>query len=484
MKIKFNGSLAVPGRSKKSIVLLILILVFSLGGMNVTEVFSQENSEDTSFIEILDEIARHLTQRDFALALELFDSLPPEETLKPPIKIMRASILNSAGRTADARRLANEVIAQDNSNTDALMVLADAAAIDGRDRDRRGFLDRIIGINPNHVRALNDLGNINIRNRNLRIAAGYFDRVLAFEPDNGEALIGRAAVFRYNRELRSAERLLNRVISLYPAWAEPFHERARLYRSAGYLSDALEDLNAALQLEPDNYWAIVDHGLVLMDMNRRQDALESFKRAIMVDPGIFMAYVYSAGLKDEFGDHAGAELDYITLSKLRPDYYFAFEALGIIRMRNENWAGARDAFLDAYRQAPTEFNYAILAAINWMRAGRPADPRQFLTQVLRTAPRDSLDHIMLRLFHELRGDSDVVTRVEREQNIYEKSRMLFYLASYYDIMGSRNLANRFYLQVEELEAFASLEWRLNEIVLEQRGIGSGNPGLRNRGAEQ
>jgi tetratricopeptide (TPR) repeat protein len=266
---------------------------------------------------------------------------------------------------------------------------------------------------------------------------------------------------------------------MYPIWAEPFHERARLYRNAGFLSDALEDLNTALQLEPDKYWAMVDHGLVLMDMNLRRDALESFNRAIETDPDIFMAYVYSAGLKDEFGDYAGAEHDYVILAKLRPDYYFAFEALGIIRMRNRDWAGARDAFLSAYRQAPREFNYAILAVINWMRAGRREDPRQFLAQVLRTAPRDSLDHMMLRLFHDLRGDPDVVARVEREQNIVLKSRMLFYLASYYDIMGNRTLADRFFLQVEALEVFASVEWRLNEIALEQRGIGMRN----NRGAE-
>jgi hypothetical protein len=140
-------------------------------------------------------------------------------------------------------------------------------------------------------------------------------------------------------------------------------------------------------------------------------------------------------------------------------------------MRNKQWAGARDAFLEAYRQAPREYSYAILAAINWMRAGRQTDPRQFLAQVLRTAPRDTLDHAVLRLFHDLGGDADVVARVEREQNIYTRSRMLFYLASYYDIRGNRMLADRFHLMVRDLNAYASIEWRLNEIALAERGLG-------------
>ena len=466
MNIKFNGS----G--------LVLILILGLSPLLAQD--SQEEEEaliaenEAIEIVILNEIAQYLAVRDFNRAIELFETLPPEEAEKIPVRIMYASVLNSAGRTAAARQIANAIIARDARNTEALMILADAAAIDNRTRDRRSFLDRVIGIDPNHVRALNDLGNINLGNRNLRIAIGYFERVLAVEPDNGEALVSRAAVHRYSGEMRSAERLLNRAIVLYPGWVRPLQERARLYKGSGYHSDALEDLRMALALEPDNYWLLVDYGLLLMDFNNKREALEAFTRAIQIDPEIFIAYVYSAGIKDEQGDYAGAERDYIVLSKLRPDYYFAFEAIGVIRMRNKNWAGARDAFLDAYRQVPREYNYAILAAMNWMRAGRHTDPRQFLLQVMRTAPRDSLDFAVLKLYHDLSGDIEVAGRIEREQNIYTKSRMLFYLASFYDIRGSRILADRFYLMVRDLNAYASVEFRLNEIMLAERGLGALN----------
>ena len=429
--------------------------------------FAQESDLEST----LAEAARLLAARDFTSALELFENLPSQDAQKTEIRLMLASILNSAGRPADARRIAGEVIASESNNTDALMILADAAALDGRDRERRNFLERVIGINPGHARALNDMGNISIGNRSLRTAAGYFDRALAAEPDNGEALLGRASVYRYNNEPRRSEQLLNRAIDLYPEWARPLQERARLYRGAGFYADALGDLNEAKKLEPDNYWIITDRGLVLMDMNRKEEALEEFRRAIEIDPGIFMAYVYSAGIKDEFGDYAGAEQDYTILGRLRPDYYFAFEGIGVIKMRNRQWAEARDAFLEAYRQAPKEYTYALLAAVNWMRAGRQTDPRQFLAQVLRTAPRDSVEYSMLRLFHDLSGDSDVVVKVENEKNIYTKSRMLFYLASYYDIRGNRTLADRYYLMVQELDAVATIEWRLNEMILAERGIG-------------
>ena len=459
MNYKFNGS------GFKIILIIGLFLCLSLGPL-AGRLWSQQNQIES----ILTEVINHLARRDFKTALELFDTLPPEEAEKTQIQIMRASILNSAGRTAEARRIADSIIAKDSRNTEAMMVLADAAAIDNRERDRRAVLDGIIRIDPAHARALNDLGNISISNKNLRAAAGYFDRAIAAEPENGEALVGRATVHRYNGETRSAERLLNRAISLYPDWARPLHERARLYMSSVYYADALEDLNAAIELEPQNYWMLTDRGIVLMELQRREEALASFNRAISIEPGIFMAYVYSAGIKDELGDYEGAERDYTILARLNPEYFYAFEALGVIRMRNKQWASARDAFLDAYKQAPREYSYAILAAINWMRAGRQTDPKQFLSQVLRTAPRDSLDYAMLRLFHDLSGDADVTRRVETEINNPTKSRMLFYLASYFDIRGSKTLADRYYLMVRDLDTPASIEWRLNEAVLKDRGL--------------
>jgi len=459
MIIKSNGS---------GLALRVFLLPLLFIGL-FQALFAQEGSLEF----VLDEAARLLGRREFSSALELFDSLPPADAQRTEIRIIRATILNSAGRPADAKRIANEIISSDSSNTDALMVLADAAALEGKDRDRRNFLERVIGINPAHTRALNDLGNINLGSRSLRIAAGYFDRALAAEPDNGEALVGRAVVYRYNNEPRRSEQLLNRAIRVHPEWARPYQERARLYRSAGFLPDALEDISEAARLEPGNYWIRTDLGIVLMDMNRKQEALEEFRRAIEIDPNIFLAYVYSAGIKDEAGDYAGAERDYTVLAKLRPDYYFAFEGIGVIKMRNRQWAEARDAFLEAYRQAPREYTYALLAAVNWMRAGRQTDPRQFLAQVLRTAPRDTVEYSMLRLFHDLGGDSDVAVKVDAETNVYTKSRMLFYLASYYDVRGNRTLADKYYLMVQELNTVASIEWRLNEIVLAERGLGLG-----------
>ncbi|MDR0583457.1 MAG: tetratricopeptide repeat protein [Treponema sp.] len=419
---------------------------------------------------ILSAVAESLARRDFPAALALFDLIREEDAAKTEIQLLRASTLNSAGRPAEARAAAEGIISREPDNTGALLVLADSAALESRDRERRAFLEQIIKLDPKNTRALTDLGNIALRAQSLGIAARYFDQALSADSTYGEALVGRAIVYRYNREPKQAEQFFNRAVNLYPRWASPLHERARLYKGAGFTREALEDLDAAKRLEPDNYWINVDRGTALVELNRKQEALDEFKQVIAADPDNFLAYVYSAGIKDELGDYEGAERDYATLIKLRPEYYFAFEGLGMIKMRKHQWAEARDAFLSAYRQAPKEYSYALLAAVNWMRAGRPDDPKQFLSQVLRTVPRESLEYTMLRLFHDMNGDMNAAIKADSEKNLDTKARMIFYLANYYDIRGNKSLADKYFLQVQELNRVATPEWRINEWFLEERGL--------------
>jgi predicted Zn-dependent protease len=163
------------------------------------------------------------------------------------------------------------------------------------------------------------------------------------------------------------------------------------------------------------------------------------------------------------------------LASLKPDYYFAFEAIGLHKMRKGEWAMARDAFADAYRQAPDEYYYALLSAINWMRADNLASPRQYLNQVLARVRRDSIEYYMVRLYYDLtgrvyNGENDMLLRLGREPESQTKSRMLFYMAQYYDVRGNQNMANRFYEQFRDANNQAIPEWRLAEWIMIERGL--------------
>jgi tetratricopeptide (TPR) repeat protein len=427
---------------------------------------------------ILREIAARLGEGDFEGALARFGQIPSPEVESPRIQLIKASVLSSAGRHAEARAAADRVLRADPENADALFVLASVEGTAGREKEQRAALEGVLRAAPNHVEALIALGNLNSRNNSPRAAAGYFDRALALEPENLEALIGRAGIYRLDHDPKNAEALLNRAVSVYPESSLGWSERGRLYKGMGFPAYALADLDKAKTLAPDDYWIACDRGRTLLDLNRKDEALAELERAISLDPDNFFAYVFSAGIRNDFRDYEGAERDYVRLSKLRPDYYFAFEAIGMYRMKQGRWLEARDAFMEAYRQAPKERTYALLAAINWMRGERLNSPKTFLAQVLRGIPRDTLEWYVFRLYHDLAGDNDVTRRLDQEKNLYTKAQMLFYLASYYDIRGNKNLADRYFVQIRELgdnkdtgrSLQNMLEWQLNEWTLEERHL--------------
>jgi hypothetical protein len=139
-------------------------------------------------------------------------------------------------------------------------------------------------------------------------------------------------------------------------------------------------------------------------------------------------------------------------------------------MRRANWAGARDAFIEAYKQNTGNVSYLFLIASNWIRARGAADAKPFLAEALRTVPRDSLEWSLLRLYHDQAGDVNIAILIDRETNIDKKAQMLYYLAEYYAIRGNDSLADRYYLQVRDMDRRGLLEWKLNTITMEARHL--------------
>jgi tetratricopeptide (TPR) repeat protein len=442
----------------------------SLPGKPEAETVPPARPELTDTQSVLDRMRELLEAGDYEGALALFEEIESPDAESAGIRLLKASVLLSAGDRPGSRALTEEIISGDPQNTEALYILSKIEFASDKEKEQRALLEKILNIDPDNTDAMIDLGNIAIRGRSWKNAAAHFDKVLRIQPENGGALLGRASVYRFNHDRKNAERLLNRAVELYPDWVEARHERARLLREWDNPRDALEDLNRAKALEPGSYFIATDRGNALNDLGRKREALEEYERAIGINPDIFVAYVYSSGIKFDLGDMDGADRDFSRLVALRPDYYFAYEGLGMVKMRKQLWAEARDAFRECYRYAPKEWYYALLTAMNWMRAGKLNDPRQFLAQALRGLRRESPEWYLLRLYHDLAGDNDIVVRIDKETNLDTKARMLFYLAHYYDIRGNRNLAGIYFLRVKELDRKAIPEWRLNEWAIEERNL--------------
>jgi tetratricopeptide (TPR) repeat protein len=423
--------------------------------------------------DILTRISALLGEENYDGALALFEEMGEEDRETSDMLLLKASILCSAGKLDGAREITGEIRAREPENTQALLVLSTLEGAAGREKEQKTALEGIIKLDAGHVPALIGLGNIAIRGekRSPSAAGAYFDRALAEEPGNLEAILGRAEAYRFARDPQKAEELLNGGLKLYPGEAVLWAERARLYRDAGFSLQALADLDTARKLDDKSYWISMDRGMVLVDLNRKQLALEEFTHAQSLNPEHFLSYAYSAGIKDEAGDYAGAIGDYKNLVRLRPDYYFGQEGLGMLLMRGGQWQEARDAFIQAYNYAPSEWSYALLALMNWRRMGQPGNIRDFANLALRKLPRDSLEYAMLRLYLDMNGDDGVARRINQEKDPRLKARMLYYLANYYDIKGNARLAELMFSEIMNLEQRMTIpEWRLVLWALEDRNL--------------
>ncbi|MDR3356601.1 MAG: tetratricopeptide repeat protein [Spirochaetaceae bacterium] len=427
----------------------------------------------------IDRLAALLGAGDIDGALALFDTLNEEEAALRQNRRLLASVLLSAGKLDEARKAALALVAEDASDVESRFVLSKIEGAAGVTKEQRRLLEGIVDEDAGHVPALNDLGLLSINKRSLREAAAFFDRALEADPESLDALHGRANVFRLERRADEAEPLYDKVVSLYPGRAESYSARGRFYRENGRMKEALADLDAAKALDGGSYWTAYDRGRVLLEIGRKREALQEFDAAIERGPGVFIAYVYSAGIRDELGDVDGAERDYAALAALRPDYYFAFEGLGIQKMKKGLYGEAALAFETAYRTAPAENSYAMLATINRLKGGeKPHEVRPFVEKAMRKIGRDRLDYYVMRLFYDFSGEADVTRRIDSEKNERVKAQMLFYLASYYDISGLNQLADKFFVEFRDMRRLDLVEWRLNEWILGQRGIHLGGGGTK------
>lgn len=438
----------------------------SPGKMPVEKPLSEQEKTE----QILFAMKELLQKGEFAKALEVLSGLNNEVAATAPLQRMKATLLAAAGNIPEAKEILQRALATDKQDQETLLLLASVEGIAGNTKEQKQLLEQVVSINPKNTQALTSLGDLAYEAKTYKLAEAYYKKALSIDPNNGEALLGKGKVDRYNRNPKSAEEAFTKVIQMNPEWALPLQERARLYRENNFLKEALADLDRAKELAPNDYWVALDRGNVLLDLGRKEEALTEYDRAISINGDYFLAYVYSAGIKDELEDYQGAERAYKRLSELNPEYYFAFEALGVLFMRDNRWPQAKDAFIEAYKRAPKHSTYALLAAIAWYRSGKPQEVKRFLEKVIPLVEQNRIDWYMLRLFYDFSGETDIATRIGNEKRLDVKAQMLYYLAQYYDLKGNVNLANKYFMLVRDMNRKNMIEWRLNQWEIERRGL--------------
>lgn len=393
-------------------------------------------------------------------ALDEYQAATKEKPQDAATRLLHARLLLVAGRLAEAREELDLLLSEDAGNADVLFALSLLSALEGGRDGRKAALEKAVAADPKHAEALSALGSMALEAEDALQAGAYFRRALEADAGNLEALVGTGELLHRKGDEKGAAEAYTKAIGVQPDYPFPYVDRARSRRALGDLPGAVSDLTEAIRLDPQYYWSYIDRGRIYIQTGRKDSALEDFSVAVRLDPDQFMAYAYRAEILFQKARHGESLADYRRIVELKPDYYFAYQPLGILLWFQEDWAGARGAFLEAYRYEPDEHAYALLAAALLRRERKNREAVDYLNSVIPTMPRDSWYYETARFLLEPSADFPLVTRIDKEKKDALKARMLFYYAVENLVLGKTRAAQISLLDVEKKGSEEAMETRL------------------------
>jgi tetratricopeptide (TPR) repeat protein len=206
------------------------------------------------------------------------------------------------------------------------------------------------------------------------------------------------------------------------------------------------------ELQPYVEWHYVDRARIsLKYMNDRDSALEDLKKCEAINPDNFLALVYLAGIYFDKLDFETSLGYYERLIQIRPDYYFAYEHLGILYYTQGEFAKAKEAYLKAYDKYNAKEGYILMAALAMKQLGEAQQADALLREVARTLDSESLAHEVFRFFIEGGSDYYVLDKLHKENDDFERRKFNYYLGEYYLYTESAASALNCFTEASELD---------------------------------
>lgn len=405
-------------------------------------------------------------------ALALFDTMPESLKANRDLQKLKASLLISAGKNADAQKLISELEQKDSSDLEVKEMKMLLAKASKNASAKSAAIKEILAINPTNPSANVELGGEKVLKKHYKEARAYYMTALKGDENNQDALFGYGQTSYYLNKIEDSRKAFNKILLLDPNNATAYAYIGKLYAEDENYKKAEESVLKAIELNPNGYDFYMDLGTYSRMRGKFDQAEKAWTSAIKIDPNYFLAYAYRGGLYDEQNLYAKALEDYRMVIKTNPKYYFAYEALGILAWHEENYAEARASFEKAYSYYPKSISYPLIIAACMYKSKRAFEVKPFLQKVMKQySDRESLEYLMLRLYHDLgpsNAENLIAQKIIKEDNSTKKGRMSFYMGLYDEIKGHEELSKKMYNEVAALQSPMFFEFRLAEWKVKQQ----------------
>ena len=221
--------------------------------------------------------------------------------------------------------------------------------------------------------------------------------LVAEEPANVAFRRALSASLRRLGRAREAADLLGGAVHDATAW----HERALALADAGQIDEAIRSDDRARALNPLLPEVHNHLGVLQAQKGRLNEALSAFDEAVRLDPNNVRAHTNRANALRALGRVAEARDAYTAALRLAPDDADALNGLGVLAVQSDAPDEAVRLFRRVLAREPAYAEARLNLAVAEARAGRPAEARAQLEQILRAPGADGVKERARRFLAEL-----------------------------------------------------------------------------------
>jgi uncharacterized protein (TIGR02996 family) len=329
-------------------------------GVTALQQFIAKNPDDYDLALGLGALQQRTGKTDAAVAV--YQKVIADAGKKPQALIARnriAAVYLAQHKTEEAKKLVQEVLAENPRDNDALLLRGNLALSGNDPAAAIGDLRAVLRDQPEAVGVLRTLARAHVANNEPALAEEALQRAVALAPTDADVRLELAQFLAQNGKSEQAVPLVEQTVRDNPNNVMAREVMVRLYIDRHDFAAARVAADDLKTLAPDKAVGYYLAGLVAQSEKRNADAQTAFEQALEIQPDAADALAALMRLHLANNQPAKArELAEHTLAR-NPDNVIARNLLGEMHLAGKEYDAAR-----------TEFTRVIAAAPQWSLAYR------------------------------------------------------------------------------------------------------------------
>jgi tetratricopeptide (TPR) repeat protein len=292
---------------------------------------------------------------DSAAALERIEAAL-EVDIKPAGKerllLTKASIMADKGEKDAAVKICEEVLKQNQGNSDAHLLFGRLMLDGGKFEEAEIHLQQAVSGRPEDAGARILLARSQFLNKKESMAADTLNEGIRAKPSNNDLRLEYLRMLQAKGDADQAIKILDEGVELQPENPGFLEARGKMFASKSLYSKAEQDFLQLVKLAPDSAGGYIEMGQLLLAQSQPDKALDWLKRALSAKNGWEMAIPVLVAAYEQKGDYKnGLAVVESGIAKRDPSpaaLYF----LGQIHAQHQNLAEAEKEFTGAIQLAP------------------------------------------------------------------------------------------------------------------------------------